>query len=574
MSCVRNRHLILASILLCWLIYLPGLYGTFYFDDEPNILNNSALAITEINFSSLSQVYNSGSAGLLKRPIPMLSFGLQHLVHGFDPFYFKMGNLLIHCLVGIGIFNLVRILVVSPVLRTQKNLKHLPLLTMAIWLFHPINLTTVLYVVQRMAGLSALFCVLGMYGYSVGRLRMETQFIHGAVIILSSLLLFIPVAVLSKENGALLPSYCVLIEVFFYRSKTDKKHQKYFLYSVFALFFILPLSLLISYLILHPEWIINGYNNRDFTLMQRLYTESRVVWFYLAMIILPINSLLGLFHDDFVLSTSLFYPITTFLGVVGLCFLVFIAIYQYRKYPVVCFGFLFFLVGHSIESSIIALELVHEHRNYLPDVGVCFAIAYLLIRIAQRIKLKSLSYTVLCVPLLYYSSNTFSRATTWGNQNVHGIVELKNHPDSPRNNYHMARIYANLAHESEGLERDEYIERAEHYFIKSAVLHPNYNDGLFGLIVMNSIEGRKENKKYLDELMHRLEKKPFNANNYNYLLALLRCINEKVCVVSVERIQQIIEACKRNKYFRGKHKEGVMTVYRKLLFDLKTDVAS
>lgn len=118
MSCVRNRHLILASILLCWLIYLPGLYGTFYFDDEPNILNNSALAITEINFSSLSQVYNSGSAGLLKRPIPMLSFGLQHLVHGFDPFYFKMGNLLIHCLVGIGIFKLVRILIVSPVLKT------------------------------------------------------------------------------------------------------------------------------------------------------------------------------------------------------------------------------------------------------------------------------------------------------------------------------------------------------------------------------------------------------------------------------------------------------------------------
>lgn len=37
------------------------------------------------------------------------------------------------------------------------------------------------------------------------------------------------------------------------------------------------------------------------------------------------------------------------------------------------------LVGHSMESSFLPLELVYEHRNYLPNIGIIVLIAYIFI---------------------------------------------------------------------------------------------------------------------------------------------------------------------------------------------------
>ena len=91
---------LLLLAVLTFAVYSPGLHGTFSFDDGPNIVQNNALKIHSWSPDSLWQAALSGDAGPLKRPVAMLSFALNYLTTGLDPYYFKLTNLFIHLLSG------------------------------------------------------------------------------------------------------------------------------------------------------------------------------------------------------------------------------------------------------------------------------------------------------------------------------------------------------------------------------------------------------------------------------------------------------------------------------------------
>ncbi|HBZ54807.1 MAG TPA: hypothetical protein DEO88_05330, partial [Syntrophobacteraceae bacterium] len=71
---------------------------------------------------------------------------------------------------------------------------------------------------------------------------------------------------------------------------------------------------------------------------------------------------------DIELSRSLLDPWTTLPAVLFLAFAVVFALWQARKRPFLGFAVLFFMINHLIESSILGLELIFEHRNYLPSL--------------------------------------------------------------------------------------------------------------------------------------------------------------------------------------------------------------
>ena len=83
MSCLNTlrRHgssLALTGLLvLCALAYLQGLSGGFLFDDFQNIANNPMLRAIGTPAQSWLAVALSSDAGFLRRPVSMLSFGLN-----------------------------------------------------------------------------------------------------------------------------------------------------------------------------------------------------------------------------------------------------------------------------------------------------------------------------------------------------------------------------------------------------------------------------------------------------------------------------------------------------------------
>ncbi len=141
-------------------LYWNGFYGEFFFDDEVNILLLEGIQLTELSLHSAYDAMTSGIAGPTGRPIAQLSFALNHYFSGFDPFAFKATNLAIHLATGLLVYLVARHLLASTVFAGFAAM---------LWLVHPIQLTSILYVVQRMTSLATLFLLAGFYLHMIGR---------------------------------------------------------------------------------------------------------------------------------------------------------------------------------------------------------------------------------------------------------------------------------------------------------------------------------------------------------------------------------------------------------------------
>lgn len=538
-----------AILLLTVLVYLPGLPGEFMFDDHWNILQNPALEIDSLGLSELQQAAASGRAGPLKRPLAMLSFALNHYFSGFEPGAFKGVNLLIHLCNGLLVFFLARGLLQAPAVRSGAG--HNPqrdeivaCLAAALWLLHPLNLSSVLYVVQRMNLLASLFSLLALVLYVCGRRQMGQG--RGAVVLLlCAVALCMPLAALGKEVGLLIPLYLLLLELTLWRGQGVDAGQRRFLWVYHGLFAVAPVLLAGGYFLFRPDFILAGYTGRDFSLPERLLTESRVLWFYLRMVLVPDISSLALFHDDLAVSRGLFTPWTTLPALVGWVAAIALGILWRLRLPLVVFAMGLFLIGHSMESTIFSLELVHEHRNYLPQVGVLICLAYYLLgTTAIRARL---GVSLALVALLWFGFTTGIRALAWSNLASFSLAQYQHHPESARSNYQMGRIYAMRLGGIEDQEtRARYFEQARLHFSRASELQGHFSDGLFGILVLYATNGREPPVGAADELQRRLREERFQVNSVNQLNSLARCVAVGACALDPEVLNALILAARDN----------------------------
>lgn len=544
-----------------------GLSGGFYFDDEWNIIRNQALHLDSFELEGLWNAALSGTAGPLGRPLAMLSFAINHIFFGLDPFYFKLVNLFLHIFCGWAIY--VLSFTLSGYLpRIDVERRHFfAFLVMMLWLLHPLNLTPVLYSVQRMTGLSALFCLLSIITYLKARQCDALQWIKRIALYVCSLLVFWPLALASKENAALLPAFLFLIELIFLKfRKQDRSEKSFALIYTYAGLLIIPAVLIVFYCLVFPEWILGGYARRDFGFYERLLTESRVLIFYVGQLFFPLNSSLGIFHDDFSISKSLLSPWTTLPALIFIGLSVSWAFMQVRKLPVVAFGILFFFLAHALESSVFSLELVHEHRNYLASFSILFVVAYYLV--VDLNKASKICYLLAGLLVAFLSVTTLARAAVWGAPVVHAISELSDHPQSPRANYSMGKRFAVYASSIKtSPKKNEAIQKAAEAFRRSAELRDSYTDGLFGLLLLEGIEGYAMGQQDYLELLNRLASAPFSSNNYNYLNSVLSCVESNDCKIAKSKVAALIEASLKNPGFYGKHKSQILRRFQEYVSD-------
>jgi tetratricopeptide (TPR) repeat protein len=107
------------------------------------------------------------------------------------------------------------------------------------------------------------------------------------------------------------------------------------------------------------------FSGRDFSGLERMMTQARVQIFYLSQIILPVPSRLNIDHE-FLLSTGLLNPPTTLPAIVFCVALLSVAAYLCRRVPRYGFPLMAYALFHSIEAGPISLEIIFEHRMYLP----------------------------------------------------------------------------------------------------------------------------------------------------------------------------------------------------------------
>lgn len=439
---------LLSVFVLAYFLYLSGLPGPMLLDDQVNLIQARLYSLDE---TSLKHVFFHNDSGLLGRGVSALTLGLTHFFHGEDTFYYKYHNFLIHCLLGLALFYLsFRLLLLT---QYAKKAVLISGFTAFIWLIHPIHVSTVLYIVQRMAQLSALFTVCALICYVVGRVRIEQGHRFGVTIILigyPTLLLF---GLLSKENAALCTLFTLLIEVFFFSSLGTAKtvdivsnradEYRYRRWFVRIIFIAIPIVLGMLAVIYKLDSFLSGYNSRPFSLQERLLTQVEVVFYYLKLILVPQLSEYSLYHDD--IPVVRYFSLGTFIRIFSILAVVALSIWSVFKGKInlILFGVCWFFIAHIMESTIIPLEMVFEHRNYLASYGVLVAVSAFsfiyLERYAGTLKFSYGAALVFCVLLIFVLS---IRVDSWSSEEQLTLVNVTDHPESARAHTARANVLA------------------------------------------------------------------------------------------------------------------------------------
>lgn len=422
------RTLLLSCLLaMAGLIYLPGISGPYTFDDFPNLLANSYVQINSLDAESLYHAAYSLAAGPLMRPVSMLSFALNHYFAGSfnDPTPYKLTNILLHTFNGLLVFWMTQLIFtrlkqtnqqtfVSGDYINARTLGILSAVVAALWITHPIQVTSVLYVVQRMTSLSGLFVILGLICYLKGRMRLISGKQDGVWIILLGLLGCGIPGILSKENAVLLPLFMLVLEFVLFSSEKPWKLWRTLSRRTQVTILVSVVLLSLTGLILAINYALPNYIYRQFNMLERVLTESRVLFFYISLILVPRIDKFGIFHDDLEISTSLFSPWTTLPSVLGLIFLLLVAIVKRKEWPLFALGSLWFFTAHLLESTILALEIAHEHRNYLATYGVLLVCLHMIDRGSHVVRRKEL-WLLLPLMILTFAGITYFRALQWAN---------------------------------------------------------------------------------------------------------------------------------------------------------------
>ena len=365
-----------------------------------------------------------------------------------------------------------------------------------LWVAHPINLTSVLYVVQRMTSLSTLFTLATIVLYIKARTNNKSIFSQYYLAVSLCFLL----AIFSKENALLIPMYLLLIEWVFFAKKTPwvkfltlSTPIKKTIYAMSAIGLGIAAIFTINY-------ASGGYSGRSFTLIERSLTETRVIIFYISLILLPRINAFGLFHDDIQLSTSMTDPWTTLLSISLIISILIIAVRWRKTKPLVSFGLLFFFTAHLLESTIFGLEIAHEHRNHLASIGIIVAFIGTFIH-ARHFNLKLYTATV-CLLFVVLSSTTMLRAQQWQNEYSLATYEAKHHPDSP----------ATLALLSSTSFKHKKYVIAETAINKARELEPSESSYAINSLVLKILLNKPIPTELPKEIIYKLNRNSFTAS--------------------------------------------------------------
>lgn len=516
--------LIASSALIA--IYWPGLQGGFFFDDGPSILFAQGVRLESFSLESIHQALLSGGAGPSGRPIAQLSFALNYYFSGFNPFVFKATNLAIHLACGFLVFCLAyRLLTAAAPSAEQRNTLIASGAVAALWLLQPIQLLPVLHVVQRMTSLSALFLLAALLLHLCGRERGGRT---GANRILLAWAIFWPLSFLSKETGVLFPLFVLAWELILRRASSGGLDR--FARGFAGLVGLILVAGAVYVLLGRAQWLWAGYDLRPFSLLERLMTEGRILWFYLGLMVAPRIEAFGLYHDDIALSTSLFSPWTTLPALLCLAGLVWLAWRLRRSAPLAAFGIAWFLIGHTLESTVLPLELAHEHRNYVPVLGVLLVAGWALVRALESSKQHRTAGLVLAgIALVYSSFVTGLRANQFGDELRRTQIEALHHPASARARHEAGLAVSDLP--DAVLPDSRIYALARGHFEAAGQVDPDFKMSLLGLIQLDCKAKKTVAPAEIDELSRRLRQARFAPGDRGVLYSLkLMAIGGTACM--------------------------------------------
>ncbi len=517
------------------LVYAPSFSGIWIYDDEPNILSNDNIHLTQINVTSLKKAcflksQDPDTPARVKRPLAYLSFAFNWYVGKNQVFGFHVVNFIIHFTATVFLYLFIKNSLTLPIFDSRYHDRaHLAaFLSAIVWAIHPIHVTAVTYIVQRMASMAGMFTIMSMYGYLKAR-TAKTRPRRCSFFAASGL--FALCALATKENSAMLPVSLFFYEMLLIRGVSRTAFKKMWRWGIPAL----AMVILVGLLYMGPTDLLDGYERRPYTPVERMMTQSRVVLIYLKMLFYPLQSELTLVHDIDV-STSLWSPWTTLPCIILVGVLFSSALFWLsRRQPLIAFAVIFFFVNHAIEGSFIGLELIYEHRNYIPSM-ILFVIPVILLLqtlcfFSYSRKFQMLFVVSVAVILASIGHSTYAYSSLFR----HGLIFWR---DNAKKSPHLSVVQNNYGIELmkhgfndrafQALQRSETLDRYFNLSQKGVTYH---NLGLYYETIEND---------YPQALSYFKKATEITLNSKTMWLAYAMC---ELVNGNVEKAEAHLEAC-------------------------------
>lgn len=566
---MKPVQMVLATTLLIFavlVIYQPGLSGGYVLDDFPNLVDNDQTVLVDLGLGQLWQGAVASDSGPLKRPIVMMSLSVERYLFDLDPHSMKMVNLGIHIANALLIFLLARLIMQRWRHWGQRMLLPVSVVALLValaWALVPINLTAVLYVIQRMESLATLFMLFGLLSYWRGRSRLEQGRSGGLRWMWGGLVVGGFLGVLSKESAVMLPVYALLIEWLMFGFGPRHSAERVAVLRLFTVLLVIPALLGLAWLLprtfSHPE-----FGNRSFDVFERLWTEARVLWHYLAWIVAPNPSELSLYHDAFPISRGPFTPWTTLASVLGLLLVVVGAFIARHRWLLLSFGIFWFLVMHLLVSTFLNLELVYEHRNYLGSFGILLALFAVLLdaRLLGMVFLRRFAVVALVV---LYGFLTFLRANEWGDPMQHAYFEATRQTESPRAQYALGH---ELMQRSPAPDSQEFSLAMDTW--RGAASLPNTSLLPWqGLIFESARHGLPIDPAWWAGMRNYVSNRALSTQDKAALYSLINARADSDIPIPVEPLRQVIQAAR----LAQPHNALLMTLHANFLLNVAHEPA-
>lgn len=401
---IKWWHKIVPPVLLSGItaaFYYPSLKYPFQFDDLANITKKFNIRF----YDALSNWWTNRR--WMGEWLNRMNFELGR----FEPYYYRLTNLVVHILTGLFVF----FLILEGCSRLKKNSflsRHalaISTATSALFLLHPVQTQAVSYVIQaRLEGLATLFVVATLFFILKG-FQSQNPFVRYFLLFVSLFLGFISCG--TKEIAIVSPFLAILLDWFLISEQSwDSFKSRIWFHAIFStVIFITFIHYLTPYFISNIVTLqTSTTNNRGNVLtgsatdliqpFQFLFSNFKVVLHYLYIFIWPF----GLSVEyDWKLSESIFSP-DSFFPLIALLTILFFAVLSFVKNKFAFFGFgiIWFLISIAPRSSIIpSPELICDYKTYLSSIGWLFVISTSFVAfisfIVDKIKLVSLNKTQL-----------------------------------------------------------------------------------------------------------------------------------------------------------------------------------
>jgi len=463
----RLITIIMASSLL---VYANTLFNGFVYDDRGTIVENKYITTTLENLPSFftPSYFKIAELEATYRPVATFSYHVLYAIFKKDPFGYHLASLILHIINASLVYCLINIL--------QKN-RMTSLVAALLFACHPVLTEAVNCISFNEDLLATLFYLLSFIFYL--RVNPEDNMFKKSHYALS--LVFYLLGLLSKEMAITLPVIIMLYDSLIRQSQITNgflqqivqtlKHRIFFYlgYAALSLFY-LWLNFVVIVKPAEAQQMSHG------SLTERLLYLPHNIVMFIRLAIVPIN-----LSADYGFSYPKdFFELHNVISVIVVAGVLLSSLAVYKKQKAVFFGiWWFFLTLFPVYNVIEIFNPIADRYLYLPLVGYCMVLAFVLTDLTDRIFVSfsrlgdSLKIGLIILLLAAYSTMTIARNKDWKDGLSLWSKTLQITPNSAVAHGNLGRAYLD-----EGLYDNAIVEFEATLKIRPQSYKAYYNLGL------------------------------------------------------------------------------------------------